>query len=221
MFNEPPMLAFRGPWGVPIEIGMSFLLLPLFFIAFGGGIGSLLWGLVFVAVLALTLLLHELGHAWACHVAGVPVRRVYIGAAGGMTEQQRFAGRSAEELIVAAGPMANLTVWAVLSLAIEHLDLYRLGMAVVLLHMFAWLNLFIALFNLIPVLPLDGGKLFQLALLHFLPRAAAARVAGTVGMICVVLWIPLLYFCWRYVGFILFFFPPVGLHWRMMKGEAL
>jgi hypothetical protein len=64
-----------------------------------------------------SIFLHELGHAWGATVQGVPVRRIVINGGGGFCEQARSATRRQDELIVAMGPIVNLTIWAAGSLA--------------------------------------------------------------------------------------------------------
>jgi stage IV sporulation protein FB len=221
MFNENPIAEFRGPWGIPIQFGASLMILPLFVLVNGVSLGNLIYGTLFIAILILTITLHELGHGWACHVLGIPVRRIMIGGAGGFTEQGRSATRSQDELIVAMGPIVNIVIWAAGSLLLGHLGYGSLGLLSTALAMLVWFNFYIALFNLIPVLPLDGGKLLNLVLLRLMPPRAAARISGTIGILAIVLWIPMMYYSWRVFGFVLLFFPPIGLHWQMMKGERL
>lgn len=81
----------------------------------------------------------------------------------------------------------------------------------------SWMNLFLALFNLIPVLPLDGGRLFQLVLMRLMPVAWATRISGGVGLILSILWIPAMILLYFSVGLVLFFIPPIGLHWQMLR----
>ena len=69
-------------------------------------------------------------------------------------------------------------------------------------------------------MPLDGGKLFHLFLLRFLPRGTAMQVAGGVGLVLAVIWVPLMVLCYFTLGLVLFFVPPVALHWRMLRGEG-
>ena len=75
MFHDGQTIyTFRGPFGVPIEIGSSIVLLALVFVGFSfSSIEDLLWSLGIFAILMGSIFLHELGHAWGSIVQGVPV----------------------------------------------------------------------------------------------------------------------------------------------------
>jgi len=215
MFNQDnPIYQFNGPFGIPVQIGGTIILLPLIFVSFSGGGMMLMYALIFVAMLIGSIFLHELGHAWGCRVQGVPVRRIMIHGGGGFCEQARSASYDQQELIVAMGPIVNLTIWAVASLLS---DSFTDGTAGWMIYWLAQMNLFLALFNLLPVHPLDGGKLFQLALLRFLPAETATRISGGVGLFIAILWIPGMVWLYFNVGLVLFFFPPVRMHLQMLR----
>ena len=205
---------FRGVFGVPVHIGSSILLLVLLFLSFGTSAAQLLYNAIFLGMIIGSIYLHELGHAWATLIQGIPVRRIMIYGGGGFCERTRSANARQEELIVAMGPIVNLTIWAVASLIWPYMPEGLLMWAVNLL---AWINLFLAIFNMIPVQPLDGGKLFHLLLLRFTSPGMATRIAGGVGLVIAILWIPAMYLAYTKLGFLLFFFPPIGLHWQMLR----
>tara|TARA_R110000787_G_scaffold173155_3_gene285740 strand:- start:115 stop:771 length:657 start_codon:yes stop_codon:yes gene_type:complete len=212
--NDNPIFQFSGPFGIPVQIGGTFILLPLIFVSFSGGGAAMMYNLIFVAMLIGSIFLHELGHAWGCVVQGVPVRRIMIHGGGGFCEQSRAADDEQQELIVAMGPIVNLTIWAVASLLAPS---FEFGMAGWALYWLAQINLFLALFNLLPVHPLDGGKLLQLILLRFSAAATATRISGGVGLVLALLWIPGMIWLYLNVGLVLFFFPPVRLHLQMLR----
>ena len=114
MFQDnKPIFEFRGPWGVPVQVGASLFLLMLLFVDFGGAPRDFAFDMMFFAILIGSIYLHELGHAWGCLIQGVPVRRVMIYGGGGFCEPTRSGSRSEQELIVAMGPIVNLFLWAV------------------------------------------------------------------------------------------------------------
>ena len=212
--NDTPIFQFHGPFGVLVQVGGTIILLPLIFISFGGGAETLIYDLTFVAILIGSIFLHELGHAWGCKVQGIPVRRIMIHGGGGFCEQGSSASYTQQELIVAMGPIVNLTIWALASLAMPMATNIMLIWA---LYWLAMINLFLALFNLLPVHPLDGGKLFQLLLIRFLPTTTAMRISGGLGLIIALLWLPGMIWLFFNVGLVLFFFPPVQLHLKMLR----
>lgn len=136
--------------------------------------GSYLIALVFAVLFALSLLAHELGHTAVCLALGLRVRRVVIFLLGGATEIEGEPHQPGEEYLVAiAGPLVTLVV-AGLSLA---------GSAATpigtvphaLLEMLAVSNLVVLIFNLLPGLPLDGGKVLRAGVWQF----SRSRLAGT------------------------------------------
>jgi len=162
--------------GFPVELNLSFLLLlGLVLIAFGGLPGVALMLLVFGSVL-----LHELGHAVVArrlgvHVAGIELS--FFGGAAKMVQLPRTANH--ELLIAAAGPAVSLVLGAVgLGLgALTHAWLFTwLG----------WTNLIIAAFNLIPALPMDGGRILRALLTRRMDFVSATDAAVAVARVVAV-----------------------------------
>ncbi len=210
-----PLLDLRGPWKVPVEVHASILLLPLILINFGGSVQSLAYDLMFVAILLGSIFLHELGHAWGCLIQGVPVKRIVMFGGGGFCERTRSATRYEQELIVAMGPIVNLTLWAVAGLMAPLITDPEIAWV---FWTISSVNGFLALLNLLPVNPLDGGKLFALGMHRMFRARTAQTISAVVGLVCAVLWVPVMIYGFIEFGFILFFLPSVGLHWRMLKG---
>lgn len=221
--NDTVIFQFAGPFGVRVEIGQSLGMLVLFIALMSGG--NFVNGLTFAAMLVAAIILHEFGHAVGCLLQGVPVRRVMITGGGGFCEPARGTTRRESELIVALGPLVNLALWALSSLALKSIlysDLYYSPIMMTLanyLNMFAFLNLALFIFNMLPVQPLDGGKLLHLGLLRVLKPARALRVTGAVGLVVAALWIPAMIFIYLSFHWVLFFMPSIIGHLKMAKGE--
>ena len=214
MNNDSAIFQFRGPWNVPIEFSQSLIFLILLIVGFNFDPDNLPYTLVFVAILLASILLHELGHAWGCLIQGVPVNRVVLYGGGGFCEHRRSTSSHEDELIVAMGPIVNLTLWAVCSLLEPMIVSPDLGW---ILAVTAKLNLWLALFNLLPLMPLDGGRLLHAGLNRVVSPGTATRITGFVGLIGVVLWIPLMIFAYFTFGFVFLFFPPLLRHWHMLR----
>lgn len=132
--------------------------------ALGPGIGtSLLWGLSLVSALLLFLsvVLHEFGHSFVAMSQGVKVRSITLFFLGGVasTESECKTARG-EFLMAAAGPAVSLAIaggliWA--SHPASHLSAALGAMT----QRLGELNLVLALFNLLPGLPLDGGRILK------------------------------------------------------------
>jgi Zn-dependent protease len=236
MFRDQSIIfRFNGLLGVPVEIGQSMIFLALLVVGFTANSGAIIWGLTIFAMLITSIYLHELGHAWGAKVQGIPVRRIVLSGLGGYCEQTRSASAHQSELIVAMGPIVNLALWAISSLIAAYLlasariEIDPIsGIAIVqndwvfpvigYLSLFARFNFWLAMFNLIPAQPLDGGKLFHLGLLRYLPGATAMRIAGAVGLVFSLLWIPGMILLYLTLGWVLFFMPSIREHWKMWRG---
>lgn len=217
MFSDnTTIFEIKGPWGIPIQFGSTLIMLAFLFVGLGVSIEALPYQIAFFVMIVVSIFLHELGHAWGCIVQGIPVKRIMIHGGGGFCEPARSASVYQDEFIVAMGPIVNLALWAIGTLILPFVgnsnpDLVW-GLAT-----FAWMNLFLAIFNMIPTMPLDGGRLFHFSLLRFMAPTPARRVAGGVGVVLAIIWIPLMFWVYFNIGFILFFFPPLRLHWQMLR----
>ena len=215
MFQDTPVYQFRGPWNVPVQIGFSLLILFLLFADFQDVL-SLKYSVAYIGILVLSIFLHEVGHAWGALVQGVGVRRIMIHGGGGFCEHAPST-RYEDELIIAMGTLTNLGIWAITSLLAPFAGSSELSW---LLYATADLNLFLALFNLIPVFPLDGGRLLHLALCRMMGPDAAGRISGAVGLLMIAAWIPFMLTAYFILGFVLIFIPPLLMHWRLLRGDV-
>ncbi len=114
----------------------------------------------------LAALLHECGHLLACYLFQVPVWRFRLTCCGGeLVPARHLAGR--EECVIAlSGPAINL----LLAFALIPLVQGEAG------AIFLGVNLMLGLFNLLPMLPLDGGRVLHGVLVLFCPEGLANRL---------------------------------------------
>ncbi|WP_274433960.1 site-2 protease family protein [Alicyclobacillus sp. ALC3] len=151
---------------------------PLFFLLAVVALGVGLWR--DVVILFLLVLLHELGHAAVANHLGYEVEEVSLLPFGGVAKISYGRGGPAprdEALIAIAGPFVNLVL---------------LGTAVVMVMVHLWptefgrivieLNLWIAVFNMLPALPLDGGRILRAARSRTIGYEAATREAYTMAI---------------------------------------
>ena len=214
--SEPSIFEFKGPFGVPVQIGGSIIFLALIFILPIGGSGEFVDSLIFFGLVILAIFLHEFGHAWGTLVQGHDVKRVMIFGGGGFCERWQAVPPRHEEFIVAMGPIVNLALWAICGLSYDFFD----GDVRRWVWLFGQINIFLFFLNMIPVQPLDGGKLFALGLMRFVGRETATRIAGWVGVVFAILWIPAMIWCYVQLGFLLLFMPSITMHWRMARGTS-
>jgi Zn-dependent protease len=140
-----------------------------------------LGGVALAAALAVSLVLHEAAHCLAARRGGLDVRRLSLGFLGGQAElgaAPRLPRVAAA--IAIAGPLANALV--VLAAAVAHVVLVELDADPLLAAIAALLsvaNLFLTVFNLMPGLPLDGGRVLHAAIWALTGREATATSVAT------------------------------------------
>lgn len=186
--------------GIPVKLDNSFLLiLPLFAFLIGSQIpafvaqlrflgidvppaslagGATPWLLGTVAAVGLfaSVVVHELGHAMVARLYGVQTNEIRLWFLGGVAQFQEMpTRRGAEALVAIAGPITSgllaLLLWFSLPLAAS-----SPGGTVIVAYL-AITNVGLGLFNLLPALPLDGGRVLRSLLALFLPYLRATNVA--------------------------------------------
>jgi len=176
--------------GTAIRIHITFLLflvwLGVIFYRQGGA--EVAWqGTIFIVLIFLCVLLHELGHVFAARRYGVKTRDVMLWPFGGISNMERMPDKPSEELIVAvAGPAVNVVIAAVLILWLgPRFDLENLTKiedpAVSLAVKLAAANVILVVFNLIPAFPMDGGRVLRAILAMRMGNARATELAATIG----------------------------------------
>lgn len=126
------------------------------------------------------VLIHELGHVAAARSFGWRIREVHLLPFGGVASMEEPGGVPAvQELVVAlAGPLQNVWMMAVGSF-LTAVGLFSEPWG----PYFVQANLLIALFNLLPVLPLDGGKVMQVLVGLWLPYQRTIQVTAGVSLL--------------------------------------
>jgi Zn-dependent protease len=127
------------------------------------GLGALKYvaGFAFAVILYLSVLLHEASHAVVAQRLGFPVGSITLHFLGGMTSIEGEARRPRQEFLIAVvGPLTSLAVGvAALGLRLVTPD----GLLLVAVEGLAGANLLVGLLNLVPGLPLDGGRVLKAA----------------------------------------------------------
>jgi Zn-dependent protease len=179
---------------VPVLIAPSWLLVAILLSAvyapvIGDAVpnmsasGAYLAGLGFAVLFGLCVLAHELGHTGVSMALGHPVRRVVLFALGGVSEMVNEPRRARDEFLIAgSGPLVSLLIAGGAWLAYDAAPAGALLTA--LLGLLCWSNLLLAVFNLLPGLPLDGGRLLRAVVVGLGARpATGTRVAAWAGRI--------------------------------------
>jgi Zn-dependent protease len=165
--------------GIPLRIHPSwFVILGLATVAFqqqysqqlsSSGSSLELWGLglLTAVLLFVSVLLHELGHSLVALQQGVQVRSITLFLLGGVASVERECPTALGSLMVAAaGPLVSL-ILAALLLGAGHSAAHASPLLGAMVNELGGLNLILALFNLLPGLPLDGGLILKALVWQF------------------------------------------------------
>jgi Zn-dependent protease len=178
-------------FGIQLAVHVSFLLLLAYYGYDGwrdGGIPGLGWSVGLILLFFVCVILHELGHSLTARRYGVNVPRILLLPIGGMAEFDRIPRKPSQELLItAAGPAVNFALAAVLlpfawPVIFGEREAAEYTLENVVAQLFI-ANLVMGTFNLLPVFPMDGGRIFRALLAIKLPYLRATWWAVTVGKI--------------------------------------
>jgi Zn-dependent protease len=147
---------------------------------------SLSWGILeYVAIFAIVTL-HEFGHALACRQVGGRADRIVLWPLGGVAYVDPPARPGANLWSISAGPLVNLALIPVLGLAL-YAQRFGSGSSTSDLAVFVFslnaINIVLFLFNVLPIYPLDGGKILRSLLWYIVGRARSLMASVIVGFI--------------------------------------
>ena len=130
----------------------------------------------FVVLLYASVLVHELAHCVVARRFGLPVRRVLLYPLGGYSEIEQEPGSPGREaLISAAGPIVSLALAGIGYVVAKALPG---GLVYQLIAQLFYANLIVGIFNLLPGLPLDGGRIFRAGVWKITGKQATATMAA-------------------------------------------
>lgn len=159
--------------GIPIRIHITLIIVLICMIPFMG-----VFGLLYSAALFASIALHELGHSWVAIRKGCKVREILLLPIGGVAKMDNIPSRPADEfLVAAAGPLTSLLLAVLFN---------WLGQSVFLFLSLRNVNLMLCFFNLLPVFPMDGGRIFRAFMTPRLGRLKATALAARIGRILAV-----------------------------------
>lgn len=187
LFESGSVLLFRW-FGISVYLHWLWLFMAYYFVLVRvTAYSSRVWNLIELLSLFGIILLHEFGHALACRQVGGKADRIILWPLGGVALIRPPNRPAALLWCIAAGPLVNvilvpLTIGIYLgAMALgweaTHPDLYKL------LRWIASANVWLLLFNMLPVYPMDGGQILQALLWFGLGRARSVLVASVVGLI--------------------------------------
>ena len=186
--------------GIDLYVHATFVLL-LAWIAFqeyARGAAAVAGALVYIIVLFAIVVLHELGHALTARRYGIVTRDIILLPIGGVARLERMPRDPRQELLVAlAGPAVNIAL-AIVLYAVVRLtgapasgDLYAidiLGSGHAFLYQLVFVNVVLAVFNLLPAFPMDGGRVLRALLaMRMSSYAKATEIAARIGRVLALL----------------------------------
>ncbi|TXB67901.1 site-2 protease family protein [Phaeodactylibacter luteus] len=195
-------------FGIPVQVHWTFLLIFVWVLIKGlseawdwEAIG---WMMAFVLAIFFCVVLHEFGHALTARRYGVQTRDIILSPIGGVARLDRLPDDPRHEFMVAlAGPMVNLFISMLLAVqpvfisANGRSQLYNFFLSIFYpasnafnIGLSGWdyfvfglifLNIILALFNMMPAFPMDGGRVLRALLSIRMGRLRATRLATYVG----------------------------------------
>lgn len=237
-------------FGIPVQVHWTFVL--IFVYVFYEGMGNSMswlemgWIMVFVLALFVCVVLHEFGHALTARRFGVDTRDIILSPIGGVARLDRLPEQPMHEFLVAiAGPLVNIAIGVVLSFVpLVSSEESRQNFVNFFMQAFypqsnffvsdpspfqyfifglVSLNIVLAIFNLLPAFPMDGGRVLRALLSLRLGRLRATRIAVFIGQLIAVLLVA--YGIWNYhyitalIG--LFVFVTAANEYRMAKLDGV
>lgn len=177
--------------GINLYVHPTFLLL-LAWVAIVHYLSRRSWsdaaeGLLFVVTLFGIVVLHELGHALTARRFGIRTRDITLLPIGGVARLERMPDDPKQELLVAiAGPAVNVALAMVLSVIVVPLyGAASLTMVTMvegpILVKLVWVNVGLAIFNLLPAFPMDGGRVLRALLAMQMDYVKATQIAANIG----------------------------------------
>ncbi len=191
MNNSLRIFTFKG---IPVEIHISWLLIfSLLSISLAMGYfpetvegysNQVYWaaGIITTLVIFASVLTHEFGHSLVALKEGIPIKKITLFIFGGVAHMEHDPNHPSAELkITAAGPLTSLLIAAAAG-AVYYLLLTPGLLASEAVLIVARVNLVMAVFNLVPAFPLDGGRLFRSIVWYFNKNMlTATRIAAGFG----------------------------------------
>jgi Zn-dependent protease len=172
--------------GIPVILAYSWFVIAAFTVVVYGpvlqhnnpalGAAAYYVAFAYALLLLISVLVHELAHALTAKIYGWPSEKIVLNLWGGHTQFESFTATPGRSVLVAlAGPAANFVLAGAAWLVISTANLT--GVADILTNIFFWANLVIGIFNVLPGLPLDGGRLVESAVW----KATGSHAKGTIA----------------------------------------
>jgi Zn-dependent protease/CBS domain-containing protein len=173
------------PFGIPVQVSPYwFLIAGVFIVLYANDLAGTLSGgtryvvaAVFVVLLYISVLIHELSHSVVALGYGLPVRRILLYPLGGVSEIELEPQTPGREFTVSAAGPALSFVLAAIGFGLEHV-VPAGSVGWIIIRQFCWANIVVGIFNLLPGLPLDGGRMLRAVVWKLTGRPGVATIAA-------------------------------------------
>jgi len=191
-----PSYKIARVWGIPIKVDMSLIILlvvvAISLIRAGAGPLGILLVLLMEVGIFMSIALHELGHSFVAIRKGCRVREITLMFIGGAAQMERIPTRPLDEFLMAiAGPAVSVGLGTLFWLGGARLPLTNdlwpfplvehLAIRCNVIQYVGVINIGLALFNLVPAFPMDGGRVLRSILTPKFGRLKATFIAARLG----------------------------------------
>ena len=175
-------------FGIPLNLHITFVLLLILVYFVGGsviGAGGL-QGVVFVALVFASVVFHELSHSIVAKHYGIKVEDITLLPIGGVARMADTPEKPIQEIVIAAaGPAASLflafLLWFIADIFGSGVTITDMSVQGGLLAELTAVNFILAVFNLLPAFPMDGGRILRGFMGLYLSPYQATRIAVGIG----------------------------------------
>jgi Zn-dependent protease len=177
-------IVIARPFGIPVYISPYWFVVAAVLVVLYSNSGTLpvqgttaryAVAVAFVLLLYLSVLIHELSHSVVARAFKLPVRRILLYPIGGYSEIEQEPPTPAREFLVsAAGPAMSLLLAGLCAAALSLFEIS--GISRVVIDRLILANLVVGIFNMLPGLPLDGGRVLRAGLWKLTGKAGYSTV---------------------------------------------
>lgn len=184
--------------GIPIRIHVSFLLILAFLTyAIGQNIQSIAnlagvnvgdltvnpygLGLILTILLFVSVTFHELAHSFVARRQGMTIRSITLMLLGGVAQMEEDIDESGEMMMALAGPLFSFVFGIALLLSLRVLVPFIGPDTRLVIYYLGVINIFLAVFNMLPAFPSDGGRILRSLIARRVPYLKATRIATNIG----------------------------------------
>ena len=187
--------------GIDVYVHATFFILILWiglsYWQIEGTLAAVVNGIGFILALFVCVVLHEFGHALTAKRYGIRTRHITLLPIGGVAAMERMPDDPKQEIAVAlAGPAVNVAIafglwlWLAVTNALVPMDQLSLTGGPFIERLMV-INIVLAVFNLVPAFPMDGGRVLRAALALRMNHNRATQLAAKIGQ-GLALWLGLL-----------------------------